>query len=293
MSPTLSCPVPAHFGRALMPRSIRRGVLAALLLIGALSPAPARAQGVHVALLPAQQTVAPGSTFDLTIEVTQAGSAFNGFKALVQYDPAALTFVPLSPTASQQGCLMTGACSAACGNTFHDFRASHDTLQATSILLCPQFNLTGPGQIYKLRFQASNTAQITELSFLLCEFYTNGTYVLPVTTTGCRVGIGVTLDAGGGTQPAGGMRLLALPNPARGVIALDYSSGATGPTELVVTDVAGRIVRRFRLERVEPGAHRLEWDGRDDSGASLPAGVYLVRMSQGALARHTRVTLLR
>jgi hypothetical protein len=188
---------------------------------------------------------------------------------------------------------MTGACSAACGNTFHDFRASHDTLQISSILLCPQFNLTGPGQLYKLRFQASNTAQITELSFLLGEFYTNGIYVQPVATTGCRVGIGVTLDADGGPQPPAGMRLRALPNPARGAIALDFSPAAAGSPQIVVSDVAGRVVRRFQLERIEPGSHRLEWDGRDDSGASLPAGVYLVRISQGPLSRHTRVTLLR
>jgi len=54
-------------------------LIALVVLLGA---APTRA-GVQVALMPAQQTVSPGAEFDVTIEVTQAGSPFNGFNAVV------------------------------------------------------------------------------------------------------------------------------------------------------------------------------------------------------------------
>src|SRR5512145_2614324 len=120
-----------------------------LLALCAVSPAHA---AVRVALTPALQTVAPGSDFDVFVDVTEAGSAFNGFDLVVGYDPAALTFLPLSPTTLQQGCLMTGACSGACGNTFHVFGAAGDSLAVSDVLLCNQFSLTGPGRIYKLRF---------------------------------------------------------------------------------------------------------------------------------------------
>jgi len=46
--------------------------LVALLLA---TPGLARAQGVQAALMPANQTVAPGAEFDIEIAVTQAGSA--------------------------------------------------------------------------------------------------------------------------------------------------------------------------------------------------------------------------
>src|SRR5262249_57742701 len=89
------------------------GGLVTLALCAALGLAapPARA-AINVGLVPATQTVTPGSDFDLFIDVTSAGSAFNGFDAVVSFAPAALTFVPLVPSTSQQGCLMTGGCSA-------------------------------------------------------------------------------------------------------------------------------------------------------------------------------------
>ncbi len=266
-------------------------VVAALLAIAMLA-APARAQGVRVALLPAQQTVAPGSEFEITIQVPLAGSAFNGFDAVVSYDPAALTLLPLVPTSLQQGCLMTGGCSAACGNTFHTFAAQGDSASITSILLCDQFSLTGPGQIYRLRFRASNTPQITELTIRQATFFNAGLYVNPVTTSGCRVGIGISLGVGDGSTPNAALRLTAEPNPAFRRVAISFASGLAGDPEVLVTDVLGRTVRRFTHTRIERGEHRIEWDGRDDQGSRVPAGVYLVRLRLGDQTRQTRVTLL-
>ena len=175
---------------------------AAMILVTAVRVAGA--QGVHVALTPAQQTVAPGAQFDVVIDVTQAGSAFNGFDAVVIYDPAALTFVPQSPTTAQQGCLMTGSCSSACGNTFHRFSAAADSLSVSDVLLCNQTSLTGPGHLYQLHFHASNTAQVTHVTFRSARFYDAGVFVTPVQTSDATIGIGVNV----GVAPA---RRRALP----------------------------------------------------------------------------------
>src|SRR5512143_2432122 len=112
-------------------RGLRRLLPCALLLAAACGSAHA---GVEVALSPASLTVTPGSEFDLEIRVTSAGSSFNGFDAVVGYDPAALTFLPASPLSLQQGCLMTGECSAACGNTFHQFSSGGDSLRVNDVL---------------------------------------------------------------------------------------------------------------------------------------------------------------
>lgn len=273
-------------------RNARVGYLTGVMLAMVLLSAPASAQGVHVALLPAQQTVVPGSEFEITLQVTQAGSAFNGFDAVVGYDPAALTLLPLAPTSSQQGCLMTGGCSAACGSTFHTFTAQGDSAKITSILLCDQSTLAGPGQIYRLRFRAANTPQITLLTIRQASFFNAGLYVNPVVTTGCRVGIGITLDVGDGADPNLALRLAAEPNPAFRRVSLAFASARSGDPTVQVTDVLGRTVRRFTHTRVERGEHRIEWDGRDDRGMRVPAGVYLVRLSLGDQTRQTRVTLL-
>jgi hypothetical protein len=263
-------------------------LLVGLLLLSA--PAPARAQGVHAALLPALQNVEPGNEFEITIDVSQSGSQFNGFEAVVQYDPAALTFLQQSPVSVQQGCLMTGACSAACGNTFHLFSAAGDSVAVNDLLLCNQITLTGPGHLYVLRFRASSTSQITFLTFHRTRFYNGGLFVNPVTAVGCRVDIGSNLDVGG-PDPVAGLRLRAAPNPAFGRITLGIRSDAPGLLRVDVLDISGRTVRHLSQEWTA-GESRLEWNGRDDAGNRMAAGVYLIRARLGARSRQTRVTLL-
>ena len=261
---------------------------AAMILVTAVRVAGA--QGVHVALTPAQQTVAPGAQFDVVIDVTQAGSAFNGFDAVVAYDPQALTFLPTSPTSLQQGCLMTGGCSAACGNTFHVFSAASDSLSASDVLLCNQTSLTGPGALYVLRFQASNTPQVTQLVIRGARFYNAGLFVTPVVAAGAHVTIGTIV--GVEAAPAAGLRLRAEPNPAFGSVRLDIRDDRPGVLDVRVIDALGRTVRRL-ASAWAPGEVRLEWDGRGDAGARMPAGVYWVRVQSGDRVRQTRVTLLR
>src|SRR5262249_45547425 len=100
---------------------------------------------------------APTSTCSWTSRAqARRSSAFLGFHAVVDFAPAALPLLPASPTTLQQGCLMTGACSAACGNTFHTFTAAGDTAAMSDILICNQITLTGPGHLYQLRFHASS-----------------------------------------------------------------------------------------------------------------------------------------
>src|SRR6266436_4198597 len=124
------------------PRQIR-AACAALLLAGAAALLPGRlaAQGVSVSFSPATLEVAPGDEFDLDLVVTDPGSPFNGFDAVVGYDPDGLTFIPLSPTSLQEGAYMTGAC----GSTFHRFHAGSQTDTITDVLLCDGVSLTGPG----------------------------------------------------------------------------------------------------------------------------------------------------
>jgi flagellar hook assembly protein FlgD len=47
-----------------------------------------------------------------------------------------------------------------------------------------------------------------------------------------------------------------------------------------VYDVAGRVVRRLFGDRtLEAGRHTLGWDGRDDAGRPVAAGVYYLRLT--------------
>ncbi len=269
------------------PRSALVTALCALAIAGVVRPAAA---GVSVGFSPATQTVSPGTDFDVFVEVLAAGSSFNGFDAVVSYSPAALTFLPLAPTSSQQGCLMTGACSASCGNTFHLFSAAADTLSISDVLLCNQISLTGPGHLYKLRFHASNTPQITHLSFRSVSFYDAGVFVTPVQTSDATIGIGINVGVGPGVAVPG-VRVRVEPNPGFGRVQFVAEDAGRGLTQVDIVDLQGRLVRRLGPDWLGGGA-RLGWDGLDAHGVRVAAGVYLAKIRRGGGLQLTRVVLL-
>ena len=76
--------------------------------------------------------------------------------------------------------------------------------------------------------------------------------------------------------------------PARAPVLLDWRG--RGAESVRIYDVAGRLLRTFRLSRTSSGT--VEWDGRDESGRLVPAGLYFARLSGGSLHTQTRVVLL-
>lgn len=270
-------------------RSFMLGFVVAFCLLVVGVAAPARA-GIKVGLTPVNQSVALGATFDVFLDITEAGSNFNGYDAVIGYNPAQLTFLPLTPTSSQQGCLMTGGCSAACGNTFHTFTAAGDSLVVSNVLLCNNTSLTGPGNLYKLRFQAANTPQVATITIRRANFYNAGLFVLPVEKTGCQVGIGVSLDVPDGT-PITGAGVRVEPNPARSRVMFVAEDGVAGLAEVEVHDLQGRLVRHLGPTWLGT-AGSLAWDGLDACGQQVAAGVYLARIRRGARLQTARVVLL-
>jgi hypothetical protein len=67
------------------------------------------------------------------------------------------------------------------------------------------------------------------------------------------------------------------PNPAHGGTTLHFSLPAAGRVRVEVVDVAGRRVWEHS-ETLASGSHAWLWDGRDSSGRTLEAGLYLVRL---------------
>jgi FlgD Ig-like domain/Phage tail sheath protein subtilisin-like domain/Phage tail sheath C-terminal domain len=84
------------------------------------------------------------------------------------------------------------------------------------------------------------------------------------------------------------------PNPAAVRTLLSFDLPRTEQVTLRILDVAGRSVRTLAAgEPMVAGPHDRAWDGRDDTGAIVPAGVYLVRLQAGERALTRRVALVR
>ncbi len=69
--------------------------------------------------------------------------------------------------------------------------------------------------------------------------------------------------------------------------------GGTGRAEVALYDVRGRLVHRIVAGEYAAGFQSAAWDGRDDRGHRVAAGVYFLRSVSGGIERHTRVVVAR
>jgi len=90
--------------------------------------------------------------------------------------------------------------------------------------------------------------------------------------------------------------VFVFPNPGRGSTSVQlHVGGLTSdravPGEAVVYDLAGRQVRVIHRGTLARGLTTITWDGRDERGAELQRGVYLLRFTadgRQAIARIVR-----
>ncbi len=82
------------------------------------------------------------------------------------------------------------------------------------------------------------------------------------------------------------------PNPSREGVRFAVDLPQAGFVDLRVIDVQGRLVRVIENQRLEPGFLTLVWDGSDESGSRVGAGVYFARLVvQGHLVGQRRIVI--
>jgi hypothetical protein len=92
--------------------------------------------------------------------------------------------------------------------------------------------------------------------------------------------------------PDGPLSLSVGPNPTRASAALSFTLPRPAHTEITVIDAAGRRVRRVWSGELPAGAHRIDWDGRDETGTPVASGKYWGRVDARGLGQAVRPILL-
>jgi len=95
-----------------------------------------------------------------------------------------------------------------------------------------------------------------------------------------------------GRAPPSVPRVRAAPNPIIGAGSIQFTQLAAGRARLRLYDSGGRLVRALVDGPVAVGPHSVPWDGRDDRGAPLAAGVYFARLEGGGAGATTKIVLL-
>ena len=98
---------------------------------------------------------------------------------------------------------------------------------------------------------------------------------------------------GGPLAGKNGVALAPAHNPGRPPVSLYWQAdpaGAAGAQRVRIFDLGGRVQRNIDLGSGNGGI--LVWDGRNDDGERVPAGLYFIRLESGGHHANARVTLL-
>jgi len=91
-----------------------------------------------------------------------------------------------------------------------------------------------------------------------------------------------------------GAGISASPNPCHLGTVIWIDTPRARPLTLSVYDICGMPVRTISMGKIAAGRRSLSWDGRDEQGRMLPAGLYLVRLEDtGGSHRAVKVILAR
>ncbi len=106
----------------------------------------------------------------------------------------------------------------------------------------------------------------------------------------------VTGTAEGAAVPLGGQasRLMgAIPNPTHRSARIAFHLAEGGEVRLKIYNSSGQLVRTLVETNMTAGEHAACWDGRDDAGREVSAGVYFYRMSAKGYHGAGRLTVVR
>lgn len=68
------------------------------------------------------------------------------------------------------------------------------------------------------------------------------------------------------------------PNPFNPSTTIRFSIPQAGAVQLAIYNITGQEVRRLVSGAMNAGRHTVIWDGKDNSGQSVPSGIYLYRL---------------
>ncbi len=85
----------------------------------------------------------------------------------------------------------------------------------------------------------------------------------------------------------------AMPNPFNTSTTISYSIPVKSDATLAIFNMSDQKVRELTAGSLSPGHHSFVWNGRDDDGNTVSAGVYLYRLSAAGMSANGKATLLK
>ncbi len=128
--------------------------------------------------------------------------------------------------------------------------------------------------------------------------YSHGVYNVYLIKTDPDGMVGITDNNPPSLEPPRSWALAQnYPNPFNPSTTISFDipgdADATRPVSLIVYDLRGRRVRTLVDSELEPGTHKIHWDGRNDRGKSVTSGIYLYTLKAGEKKFTRKMTILK
>ncbi|MFH1844191.1 MAG: LamG-like jellyroll fold domain-containing protein, partial [bacterium] len=83
------------------------------------------------------------------------------------------------------------------------------------------------------------------------------------------------------------------PNPFNPKTTIHFGLPAPGQVKILIFDIQGRKVATLVDAVLPVGVHRVDWEGRDDSGALVSSGIYFYQLATPGFSQTRKMTLLK
>ncbi len=115
--------------------------------------------------------------------------------------------------------------------------------------------------------------------------YGNGLYALTYTGTLDEGDISIT--------PVSNLKLKNYPNPFNPVTTISFELDKAGETLVEVYNHRGQFVKTLSSGYLTAGAHRLQWDGKDQAGSNCATGIYLCKIKTRDQVKTHKMSLIK
>lgn len=253
-----------------------------VLLTLVLATSPAFARGIRATLAPSNSQPAKGEqiTIAVYVDMTDVPDALGSYTARLRWNPQALKFVHY-----------TGGATEGFTNPVVN---QNETAQG-NLNFAQAYPPGGRGNINILNLTVEVIGTDVSNSDLRIEFSTmaaahtfeNLLPKLENVLTGVKDGIKVA------ELPKTYALLPNLPNPFTTYTEIQYILPAKNQVALSVFNLLGQKVKTLINGSVEAGKQVIRWDGTDERGQSVPAGIYLYRLEVNGFVDEKKMILVR
>ncbi|MCK4524540.1 T9SS type A sorting domain-containing protein, partial [candidate division WOR-3 bacterium] len=118
--------------------------------------------------------------------------------------------------------------------------------------------------------------------------------LVDVSTSGAKVTHPIiTVLANGKPKPTTYMISQNYPNPFNGRTMIDYAIPMRAEVSLSIYDVTGKLIKTLVKEKQDVNYYRVVWDGKDNRGSLVSAGVYFYKMTSGSFDKSMKMMYLK